>query len=268
MFALDPEHQRAAPLFSLVFPTYNAAAFLQETWRKVDRFLERAAGSWEALFVCDGCRDGSAEFLRSLLPIDGPARVVSYAPNRGKGYAVRQGLLAARGQYRVFTDVDLAYSFDDVRRLADTLQGGADVAIASRYHPDSRLLLPPILQGYAYRRHLQSLVFSALVRRLLPLTQRDTQAGLKGLSARAAELILPALGCDGFGFDCELLVACQCHGLTVAEVPVTLTFENNASTTGIRAMRRMIGELWAIRRGWRRRSERLPPSAGPQRHAA
>jgi dolichyl-phosphate beta-glucosyltransferase len=270
MVAHDPAPQRAAPTFSLVLPTYNAAAFVEDTGLAVERFLERRAGEWEVLFVCDGCSDRSVELLLPLQSRNhGHIRVVSYVPNRGKGYAVRQGLLSARGRYRIFTDVDLAYNFEDVARVADTLQQGADVAIASRLHPDSRLVLPLALQGYAYRRHLQSLVFSSLVRRLLPLTQRDTQAGLKGLSARAAELVLPGLRCDGFGFDCELLVACQCHGLTVAEVPVTLRFENTASTTSIRSMRRMLGELWTIRRGWRRwrRAETQPPEA-PRRHAA
>src|SRR5262249_48694363 len=159
-----------------------------------------------------------------------------YLPNRGKGFAVRHGLREARGQYRLFTDVDLAYGFDDVRRVANALQSGADAAIAARLHPDSRLVLPPGVQGYAYRRHLQSLVFSAMVRFLLPLKQRDTQAGLKGLSARTAQLVLGELECDGFGFDCELLVACQGHGLKVAEVPVTLSFESTSSTTSWRSM--------------------------------
>jgi dolichyl-phosphate beta-glucosyltransferase len=270
MVAQGAGRERAAPTFSLVLPTYNAAAFLGETWRKVARFLDDGAGAWEVLFVCDGCSDDSLARLRALVPAaDDRVRILSYAPNRGKGYAVRHGLLQARGQYRLFTDVDLAYSFDDVNRVAERLHGGAEVAIASRLHPESRLVLPTRLQGYAYRRHLQSLVFSTLVRCLLPLTQRDTQAGLKGLSAAAAERVLPRLRCDGFGFDCELLVACLCLGLPVAEVPVTLCFENSASTTGLRAMSRMVRELWSIRRDWRRwRPEPGPAATGPERRRA
>src|SRR5262249_44728235 len=146
-------------------------------------------------------------------------RIITYAPNRGKGYAVRRGLEAARGAWRVFADIDLAYSLSDVQRLAQVLRGGAEVAIASRVHPDSRVILPPSLQGYAYRRHLQSWLFTHLAHRLLPLHQWDTQAGLKGLSAAAARLLLPHLHCDGFGFDCELLTACAHFGVEVTEVP-------------------------------------------------
>jgi hypothetical protein len=163
----------------------------------------------------------------------------------------------------VFTDVDLAYGFDDILRLAGKLRAGADVAIASRYHPESRLLLPPRLQGYAYRRHLQSLVFSALVRLLLPVRQRDTQAGLKGLSARAAETVLPHLRCRGFEFDCELLTACVCFGLEVVEVPVCVRYEDAASTTGLRTVARMIAQLWKIRRAWRKRWRAGAAASGP-----
>src|SRR5260370_19738451 len=88
------------------------------------------------------------------------------------------------------------------------------------------------LQGYAYRRLLGSLAFSVLVRSLLPLTQRDTQAGLKGISAGACQLVLPHLTCNGFGFDCELLTACTRYGLAVQEVPVSLHYQDRVRTTG------------------------------------
>jgi hypothetical protein len=146
--------------------------------------------------------------------------------------------------------VDLAYGFDDILRVAAALRGGADVAIASRVHPQSRLVLPPWLQGYAYRRHLQSLVFSAMVRLVLPVRQHDTQAGLKGLSAQAAARVLPHLRSNGFAFDCELLTVCTRMHLPVVEVPVCVRYQDGASTTGLGTMSRMIRELWRIRRRW------------------
>lgn len=252
MHARTSEREQDEPAFSLVFPTYNPGPALEQTWRAVVQFVRQAADRWEVLFVCDGCTDGTPARLREWLGEESSrVRLLSYAPNHGKGYAVRQGLLAARGQWRLFTDVDLAYGFDDMVRLAETLRGGAEVAIASRWHPRSRLILPTRLQGYAYRRHLQSLVFSALVRLLLPLTQRDTQAGLKGMSAAVAQRILPHLRCDGFEFDCEMLTACVRHGIAIAEVPVWVRYEDTASTTNVRTMGRMLRDLWKIRRAWR-----------------
>jgi dolichyl-phosphate beta-glucosyltransferase len=252
MHAQGAERGREGFLVSLVFPTYNPGSFLDRTWQAVRQFLRSAPASWEVLFVCDGCTDGSPERLRDLTRTESDrVRVLDYAPNRGKGYAVRHGLLAATGKWRVFTDVDLAYGFDDVVRVVEALRAGADVAVASRLHAQSRLFLPPGLLGYAFRRHLQSLAFATLVRCMLPISQRDTQAGLKGLSARAAGLILPRLRCNGFGFDCELLTACVRHELEIAEVPVCVRFEDAASTTGLRSMGAMVRELWTIRRAWR-----------------
>jgi dolichyl-phosphate beta-glucosyltransferase len=240
---------------SLVFPTYNPGPLAVRTWRAVREFLTWAPGAWEVVFVCDGCTDGAPDRLAELTrPEARRVRVLSYQPNRGKGYAVRQGLLAARGQWRLFTDVDLAYGFEDVVRLARALQAGAAVAIGSRHHADSRLVVPPTLAGYAYRRHLQGRLFSLLTRGLLPVTQQDTQAGLKGMTAAVARAVLPHLACNGFGFDCELLTACARLGVPVAEVPVTVRYEDAASTTGLRTMLGMVSDLWRIRRRWRHKT--------------
>lgn len=244
------------PQFSLVFPTYNPGPGLETTFRQVSEFLASAREPWEVLFVCDGCTDETPARLADWIAEDRHRiRMISYAPNRGKGYAVRRGLEAAHGAWRLFTDVDLAYGLDDVLRVAAVLRSGAAAAIASRTHPDSRMALPVALQGYVYRRHLQSLVFSSLVHWLLPLRQRDTQAGLKGMSARLAERILPHLHCDGFGFDCEFLTACSRWGIPVVEVPVTVRYEDRTSTTGARPMLRTLRELWRIRRRWMRPPE-------------
>jgi hypothetical protein len=159
--------------------------------------------------------------------------------------------------------VDLAYSLEDVLGVAQTLWAGAPVAIASRAHPESRVMLPVRLQGYAYRRHLQSQFFTALARLLLPLRQQDTQAGLKGLSAPAARRLLPRLHCDGFGFDCELLTACARLGVPVVEVPVCLRYEDTSSTTGFRAMTHMVSELLQIRRDWLYAPAEVPVPAIP-----
>jgi dolichyl-phosphate beta-glucosyltransferase len=270
MHARRTEPSPGDGLTSLVFPAYNPGRQIERTWADVRAFLGTAPGAWEILFVCDGCTDGTPQRLADLTRAEaGRARVLSYTPNRGKGYALRHGLAAARGAWRLFTDIDLAYGLDDVLRVARALWAGSDVAIASRTHPDSRLLVPVRLQGYAYRRHLQSIVFSALARVLLPLCQSDTQAGLKGLSARAAWVMLPHLRCDGFGFDCELLTACARYDLRVAEVPVQVRYEDRASTTGLRAMGRMISELWQIRRAWRQAPPALAmPIDFDQRQAA
>ena len=254
------------PRFSLVLPAYNAAGLLDATWRAVERFIAQGRGRWEAVYVCDGCTDGSDFALqRRAAATDLPIRVVRYARNRGKGYAVRLGLRRATGQYRVFTDVDLAYRLDQVQRVAAELAHGHDVVIASRAVAGSEVLHDAQLNSYMQRRRVQSLVFRRLTRTILGLRFRDTQAGLKGLSAHAAQLLLPHVKCTGFGFDCDLLSACRHFGLAVREVPVRVFYDSAGSTTGLTSSVKMVKELWAIRRRW----EALgPPPKAARRRAA
>ncbi len=240
---------------SLVLPAYNPGPLAERTWDSIRQFLAHRHDPWEVLFVCDGCTDGTPEKLTQLAEDSGDSRlrVLSYSPNRGKGFAVRMGLLAATGEHRLFTDVDLAYGFDDVVRVADALRFGAAVAIASREHPESLIQLPPHQIGYAYRRRLQSKVFGKLARLLLPIRQRDTQAGLKGMTADVAERIVPRLTCNGFGLDCEFLTACARMNVPVVEVPVLVRYEDASSTTKAGTILKMLRELWRIRRLWPRK---------------
>ena len=240
-------------MISLVFPTYNPGPAVERTWAAVRDFLRTQPDPWEVLFVCDGCSDGTPARLDALADRspDRRIRVVAYDRNRGKGYAVRHGLAAARGALRLFTDVDLAYRFEDVARVADELRNGAAVAAATRDHPDSTIQVPGRCLGYAYRRRLQSKVFGTAARLMLPVGLTDTQAGLKGMTADVAARVLPRLGCDGFGFDCELLTACARLGIAVTPVPVCVRYEDATTTTGPTTTARMVRELWQIRRRWR-----------------
>ena len=237
---------------SLVLPAYNPGpARLTRAWAALRQFLQTRP-DWEALVVLDGCTDGSAECARRLARARPAAnlRAEGYASNRGKGYAVRHGLLLARGERRVFTDIDLAYRFPDILRVDAALRAGADVAIASREHPQSLVKLPPAKLRYALGRRLQSKLFGTLARALLPVPFADTQAGLKGITGAAADELVPNLRCDGFGFDCELLAAAARYDLRVREVPVVVRLDDAASTTRLTTTARMAADLWRIRRRW------------------
>jgi dolichyl-phosphate beta-glucosyltransferase len=257
------------PTFSLVLPAYNPGSDVLDKLQELQQFIAASSRHWEVIFVCDGCTDGTAAQLRSMTEAgDAQVRVLEYSPNRGKGYAVRLGLEAGRGRYRIFTDVDLAYGFDDIERIAQALESGAPVAIASREHGDSRLLLPTRLLGYAYRRYWKSQVFSWLARAILPLRQIDTQAGLKGMSADIVELIVPRLHSDGFELDCELLTACSRLGVAVTEVPVCVRLHDSSSTTGLQATMKMVRALWRIRKAWPAQSKKMSHPAARDRRAA
>jgi glycosyltransferase involved in cell wall biosynthesis len=242
------------PVLSLVIPVYNAADQLPTTLDAVDQFVSRYAGHIEVLFI-DDC---SSEVETQLILEDFArqrdyARVLRNAQNRGKGFSVTRGMLAARGRYRIFTDVDLAYPLDQVHRIVEALVNGADVAIACRVLPESRYLMSPSFFHYLYTRHLMSRAFNRVVQTFLLPGILDTQAGLKGFTAEAAQLCFSRTTIPGFGFDIECLYVAQQHGLTIKQTAVSFRYDDEPTTVRFaRDSSRMLRDIWQVRtNAWR-----------------
>jgi dolichyl-phosphate beta-glucosyltransferase len=242
------------PALSLVIPVYNAADQLRATLQTVDRFAAQSPDRVEVLFVDDCSSEVETQLmLEDFSRARHGIRVLRNACNRGKGYSVTRGMLAARGRYRVFTDVDLAYPLDQVSRIVDELARGADVAIACRVLPESRYVMSPSFFHYLYTRHLMSRAFNRVVQAFLLPGILDTQAGLKGFTAAAAELCFRRTTIPGFGFDIECLYIAQRHGLAIRQMAVN--FRYDAEPTTVRFARdssRMLQDIWQVRtRAWR-----------------
>jgi dolichyl-phosphate beta-glucosyltransferase len=209
---------------TLVIPTFNAVDFIASTVERLRTFLNDNP-TWCALFVCDGCPYGSAQKLLELTRDDFPQiQLKSYEQNRGKGYALRQGLNKASTPYVFYTDVDLAYDPVEALRVLKLLQDGADLAVVNRANPDSRFIISPSEFPRIYKRHLMSRGFNWLLRHMLPITILDTQAGLKGLTKKAWDMIGPQMTSEGFFFDVELLALAGALKLSVAETAVKVTY--------------------------------------------
>lgn len=255
----------SSPLTSLILPAFNPGATLDATLARLAQFRAAAPEPWEIVLVSDGCTDGSALRMEQWASSQAPGvRVLHFDRNQGKGHAVKAGLLAARGQFRLFTDIDLAYDFSAIRRVAQTLWSGKPVAIADRSLPESQMLIPAALMVYASVRHVQSFLFNHLVRLLVRLPMGDTQAGLKGLRADVVADVVPLLECKGFAFDCELLAACTWRGWSVVSVPVTVRLESSRSTVQLRHTWDMVRALLTIRRRWCRPALAETVMAAPQ----
>lgn len=239
-----------APALSLVIPVYNAAAQLPATLDAIGVFAANYPDSLEVVFV----DDHSSEIETQLILEDfgrrcAFARLLRNERNRGKGFSVTRGMLAARGRYRVFTDVDLAYPLDQVHRIVAGLQDGADVAIACRVLPDSRYVMSPEFFHYLYTRHLMSRAFNRVVQAVLLPGILDTQAGLKGFTANAAAACFTRSTIPGFGFDIECLYVAQHHGLTIRQVPVQFRYDSEPTTVRFaRDGRRMLRDVWHVKR--------------------
>ena len=251
--------RREPTYLSLIVPVWNGAEQLARTLSTLHERLGELPYTSE-LIVVDDCSDDDAVHIMTAFADavgrGGPrVRVLRNDLNRGKGFSVRRGMLAATGALRVFTDSDLAYPASEIETIVGALEEGSDVAVACRVLPGSRYVMSPTFFPYIFTRHLMSRAYNALVRGLLVRSVLDTQAGLKGFTREAAEQIFPRLTIHRFGFDVESLYIAQRHGYRLVQVPVTFRYDDEPST--VRVLRdgaRMFTDVGRIllnaRRGW------------------
>jgi dolichyl-phosphate beta-glucosyltransferase len=202
------------PALSVVIPAYNEAVRLPRTLARLGAYLPPAAPDYEIVVVDDGSTDGTSE--RAHASGLSSLTVLRHETNRGKGYAVRRGILAARGKLRLVTDADLSTPIEDLTHLRKALDDGADVAIGSRALPASNV---EVRQPW-YREGMGRL-FNLCVRLAVLPDLHDTQCGFKLFTAAAAEAAFLPARLDGFSFDVETLYIARRRGLRIAEVPVT-----------------------------------------------
>ena len=234
----DPAQDTAV---SVVLPAYQAAHLVGAAVTEVGAALrghEALDGPLEIVVVDDGSTDGTAEAARRA----GADVVVSLETNRGKGAAVRAGMLAASGRLRLFTDVDLAYPPGQLTSLIDALRDGADVALGNRRHAEARTVNPA-----RPARAFASRMFNAFTRLVLLRRYRDTQCGFKGFTADAAQEIFSRSVIDGFAFDVEVLYLVEHLELTAAEVPVTVDHSADTTVRLVAQLLRVVADIGRIR---------------------
>ncbi len=225
---------------SVVVPAYDEADRIGETVRRLADGLEAVAadGGLEIVVVDDGSTDGTADAALAA----GAGQVVVQPRNRGKGAAVRAGVLAARGRAVAFTDADLAYGPDQVQRVLAAVEDGWDVAIGDRRHPDTRTLVAASRLRAWGSRAINWLGYAVLLG-----SYRDTQSGLKAFRSDVARFVFCRTRVDGFAFDIEVLHLVERHQFSLVEVPVEVT---NSSRSTVRAARDAAGlvvDLFRIR---------------------
>jgi dolichyl-phosphate beta-glucosyltransferase len=208
------------PCLSVVIPAYNEALRLPSTLSRVQKHLSTRSEEHEIVVVDDGSTDATAEVARAA---GNAVRILRHQPNRGKGYAVRRGMLAATGERRLMTDADLSTPIEELASLEAALDQGFDLAIGSRAVAGAKIEV----RQPAYREAMGRL-FNVLVQTLLLPGLSDTQCGFKLFTARAAEAAFSPCHLDGFSFDVEALYAARRRGLRIAEVPVV--WRNDAAT--------------------------------------
>jgi dolichyl-phosphate beta-glucosyltransferase len=233
------------PDLSVIIPAFNEAGRLPRTLERVNAFLRQWSRSYEVLVADDGSTDETAQKAR-----DAGATVLRDDRNRGKGHAVRRGMLAARGQRLLMTDADLSTPIEELPRFLARMDEGFEVVIGSRALPGSTI---EVHQPW-YRENMGR-VYNLFVRALALPGLRDTQCGFKLWSARAAREAFAAARLDGFSFDVEALYVARKRGYRIAELPVTWR-NDAASRVGLGGGSRAFPDLLRIRwHDWKGRYE-------------
>ncbi len=237
---------------SVVIPAYNEAQRIGRTLEAVVAFFDAMKTACDIVVVSDGSIDSTEDIVNSYASANKSIRLLAYQPNKGKGCAVRTGVLQARATDVLIIDADLATPIEDFLELRQAAEKGSKIVIGSRALAHSRV------EGWRpWYRVLSGKVFNKIVRALSVRGIHDTQCGFKLFTGGSARRIFSLSRIDGFGFDVEALYLAQKFGYSIAEVPVRW---HNSPATKVSVLRDtlpMLMEVMKVRlNDWNKRYDR------------
>lgn len=237
------------PEISIVIPAFEEEIRIDGSIREICRYLIETKLSSELIVVDDGSKDSTvktAETAAAEFP-DVPSRIIGYGQNRGKGFAVRTGLLAASADIALFTDADLSTPIEEMHKLIDPIRNDkADITFGSRALDRSL-----IGTHQPWRREQGGKVFNLVVRTLTGLPFWDTQCGFKAFDLTKFRPLLDLMQIERFAFDVEFLYVAKRHGLRMEEIPVRWNNDDRSKVSVVRDSIRMFNEVRQIRRNAR-----------------
>lgn len=231
--------------FTIVIPAFNEAGRIGGSLRGTLEYLGRASPESEVIVVNDGSTDATPEIVREAFSGAGSVRtrLIEHYPNRGKGAAVRAGLLAATQPIGLFSDADLSTPIDETPKLIQPIAAGeVDIAFGSR-----ALDRGLIGDRQSWRREQGGRVFNLVVRVATGLPFWDTQCGFKAFRLDVCRPILGRAQTEGFGFDVELLYLAWRAKLRMREIPVRWNHHEGSKVSFFHDSLRMLGEVVALR---------------------
>ena len=233
-------------MFSLIIPMYNEESILPATLQTLHTYMQANFDDYEILFSDDGSTDRSREIVETCgLP---HVRVISYAKNRGKGCAVRQGMLAAKGDVRLFTDCDLAYGTEIIPQMFRAAVEVSEKDDKCAVMIGSRAIHKDGYAGYTFIRKLASKVFKKLLCTAAGFRHSDSQSGIKIFRHDAAKAIFPLCTVNGWAFDFEALMISEKLGYTIREYPVKVINHRESKINLMRDTFKMIHDVKEIKK--------------------
>jgi len=225
---------------SIVIPAYNEKLRISKTLHEIVAYLSDQSYSWEIVVANDGSTDGTDEIVLDAVSYNPNIRLVNLK-HGGKGWAVKNGMLHAKGKYRFLVDADLSMPIQEISRFMPHFETGADVVIGSREAPGAqRFDEPP-------NRHIQSKIFNFLVKCLAIRGISDTQCGFKCFTQEAATNLFPRQISTGFSFDVEILFLARRHGFRIIEIPIEWHYRDGSKVRPIIDSLLMLKDIAAIR---------------------
>jgi len=230
---------------SVVIPTFNEEARIADSLSRVIEYLQGQDYSWEVVVADDGSTDRTVGLVGQAI-VDHPNVRILQLQHRGKGWAVKNGMLAAEGEFRLLCDADLSVPIQQIERLLPPTGPMADIVLGSR-EADGAVRI-----GEPTGRHIMGRIFNRLVSSLAVPGLADTQCGFKIFRAEAVWDLFPRLTLDGFAFDVELIHLAGKRGLTYSEVGVDWYYRPQSKVRPLRDALAMTLDLFKIR--WRHRN--------------
>ena len=234
-----------AVFLSVIIPVFNEEPRIQNTLDQALAYLECFPHSWELVLADDGSQDASRELIAPYLARYPNVRLLTLS-HRGKGWAVKQGMLAATGRFRLMSDADLSVPIEQADRLLEAASQGVYVVLGSREAGGARRI------GEPEARHVMGRAYNLLVRLLAVPDLKDTQCGFKCYRGEAVPILFGAQTLDGFGFDVEVLYLARKAGMTIREVGVDWRYREHSKVRPVRDALRMGLDLLRMR--WRHRN--------------
>ena len=229
----------STPTVSVIIPAFNEAERISSSLEKALDYLRTRQYSWEIIVVDDGSSDDTVRVVRHYEP---DVRTIALGVNRGKGAAVRPGMLAAQGEYRVFTDADFSTPITELPKILRELENGADICIGSR-----RLDPTSLKKHQPWYREAIGLMGNKIISAVLFSGIEDTQCGFKGATAHATQMIFSSMKIDGFGFDAEMLFLAKRRDLRIVQVAVDWYNDERSRLNPIRDSLKTLAEVFRIR---------------------
>lgn len=230
---------------SVIIPAYNEERRIGASLREVVDHLDRQPYPSEVIVVDDGSNDGTVGIVNACAREHPRVRVLR-APHKGKGHAVKVGMLAATGAYRFLCDADLSMPVSEMGKFIPPALVGCEIAVGSREAPGARRIGEPL------SRHLAGRLFNWLVQAVAVPGIQDTQCGFKCFRAEAAQALFPLQRLDGFAFDVEILFLARRRGIRVVEVPIEWRYRAESKVSPLRHALGMAWDVLKVRRNaWR-----------------